>query len=137
MNIFYVVRLENENKERLKALCLWLNTTWGILTVLSSREETHGGFISLNQSHWRLLPVLDIDSLGEDKVKALAAVFDEFKDKEPARIPDQYGLHGELDKIRIELDLAFLKALGIEAKEENLTSLYHEIAAALGQWMGA
>jgi hypothetical protein len=136
-NIFYVLRLKKENQNRLKSICLWLNTTWGILTILGSREETHGGFISLNQSHWRLLPVLDIDSLSQSKVKALAAVFDEFKDKEPARIPDQYGLHGEFDKIRIDLDLAFLKALGIEAKEKNLSSLYHEIAGALGQWMGA
>jgi len=135
-NIFYAVRLKDENEVRLKALCLWLNTTWGILTVLGSREETHGGFISLNQSHWRLLPVLDIDSLSQDKVKALAVTFDEFKNKEPARIPDQYGLQGEFDRIRIDLDLSFLNALGIEAEEENLTSLYHEIAAALGQWMG-
>lgn len=54
-------------------------------------------------------------------MKALAAVFDEFKDKEPARIPDQYGLHGDFDKIRIDLDIAFLHALGIEAEEENPT----------------
>jgi len=87
-NIFYVVRLKDENKQRLKALCLWLNTTWGILTVLGSREETHGGFVGLKMSQWRLLPVLDIDSLSQDKVKALATAFDEFKDKEPARIPD-------------------------------------------------
>jgi len=135
-NIFYAIRLKKETLYRLKAICLWLNTTWGILTVLGSREETHGGFISLNQSHWRLLPVLDIDSISQDKVKALAAIFDKFKDNEPARIPDQYGLNGEFDKIRIDLDLAFLKALGIEAKKENLTPLYHEIAGALGQWMG-
>jgi len=136
-NIFYAIRLKKETVHRLKALCLWLNTTWGILTILGSREETHGGFISLNQSHWRLLPVLDIDSLPQDKVKALAAVFDEFKNKGPARIPDQYGLHGDFDQTRIDLDLAFLHALGIEAKEENLTSLYREIAGALRQWMGA
>jgi hypothetical protein len=136
-NIFYAVRLKDEKEQRLKALCLWLNTTWGILTILGSREETHGGFVRIKMSQWRLLPVLDIDSLSQDKVKALAAVFNEFKDKEPARIPDQYGLHGDFDKIRIDLDLAFLKALGIEAKAESLTSLYHEIGQALGQWMGA
>jgi hypothetical protein len=135
-NIFYAIRLKKETLYRLKAICLWLNTTWGILTVLGSREETHGGFISLNQSHWRLLPVLDIDSISQNKVKALAAVFDKFKDKEPARIPDQYGLHGEFDKIRIDLDLAFLEALGIHAQENDLLPLYKEIGAALGQWMG-
>jgi hypothetical protein len=87
-------------------------------------------------SQWRLLPVLDIDSLSEVKIKALAAVFDELKDKEPARIPDQYGLHGEFDKIRIELDIAFLDALDIHVEVTDLIPLYHEFGAALGQWMG-
>jgi hypothetical protein len=62
-NIFYSVRLKDENLNRMKAVCLWLNTTWGILTILASREETRGGFIRLKMSQWRLLPVLDIDSL--------------------------------------------------------------------------
>ena len=135
-NIFYIVRLKQESEDRLKALCLWLNTTWGILTMLASREETHGGFIGVKMSHWRLLPVLDIDSLAKHEVKALATVFDEFKSKEPARIPEQYGVRGAFDKVRIELDLAFLGALGIQANENDLTPLYKEIGAALSQWMG-
>jgi len=49
-NIFYAVRLKNETEQRLKALCLWLNTTWGILTILGSREETHGGFARIKMS---------------------------------------------------------------------------------------
>jgi type I restriction-modification system DNA methylase subunit len=136
-NIFYVVRLQDENLNKLKALCLWLNTTWGILTVLASREETRGGFISLNQSHWRLLPVLDIDSLSKDKIKGLAALFDEFKDKELARIPEQYGSKGEVDKQRVQLDHAFLKIMGIDADESTLLSLYSQIGSSLVQWMGA
>jgi len=135
-NIFYAVRLKDENERRLKALCLWLNITWGILTILGSREETHGGFVRIKMSQWRLLPVLDIDSLSKAKIKALAAVFDEFKNKEPTRIPDQYGLHGEYDKIRIDLDLAFLKALDIHVKESDLIPFYKEIGASMGQWMG-
>jgi len=81
--------------------------------------------------------VLDIDSLSKGRLQALSAVFDGFKDKEPARIPDQYGLHGDFDQVGIDIDLAFLNAIGIEAKAENPTPLYHEIGAALGQWMGA
>ena len=136
-NIFYAVRLKNESEGRLKALCLWLNTTWGILTVLTSREETHGGFISLNQSHWRLLPALDIDSLAKNKIKALAKIYDEFKDKELARIPEQYGSKGEVDKLRVQLDLSFLKCLGIQVEESVLLSLYSQIGSSLAQWMGA
>lgn len=136
-NIFYVVRLKNETPERLKALCLWLNTTWGILTVLASREETHGGFIQLKMSQWKLLPVLDINSLPQDKVTALAAAFDEFEDAPLSRIPEQYRTNGEIDKFRLELDRSFLGILGIEARKTDLLSLYDEIRQSLVQWVGA
>jgi len=133
-NIFYIAKLQNEEISRLKALCIWNNTTWGILNILASREETHGGFISLNQSHWRLLPILDIDKLGEDKVKALASIFDNFKDNDLGRIPEQYS--GEGRKIRTQLDLAFLKVIGITASESDLHSLYDDICSSLKQWLG-
>jgi hypothetical protein len=105
-NIFYAVKLREETIDRLKALSLWINVTWGILTILASREETHGGFISLNQSHWRLIPVLDIDSLSQDRIIALASIFDDFKDKDLGRIPEQYSGRGR--QLRTHLDFAFL-----------------------------
>lgn len=135
-NIFYAVRLKDETPERLKALCLWLNTTWGILTVMASREETRGGFIALKMSQWKLLPVLNIDSLPQDKVKALAAAFDEFEDAPLSRIPQQYGSDGEIDKLRLELDRSFLNIMGIDAEESDLLSLYGEIGQSLVQWVG-
>lgn len=133
-NIFYSIRLKDESLGRMKAICLWLNTTWGILTMLASREETHGGFIRLKMSQWRLLPVLNIDSLSQKKMKALASVFDEFQDKDLGRIPEQYSKQGR--RLRTHLDLAFLKVMGIEAIETDLSSLYDDISASLGQWLG-
>lgn len=135
-NIFYVVRLKDESVERCKALSLWLNTTWGILAILSSRGETHGGFISLKMSQWKLLPVLDINSLAKDKVKALARVFDEYGDKRLSRIPVQYGSGGKIDKLRLNLDRSFLNVLGLEVEEEDLIGLYREISDSLIQWVG-
>lgn len=135
-NIFYAVKLKNENQSRIKALCLWLNTTWGILTILASREETHGAFISLNMSHWRLLPVLDINSLTKEKVEALAALFDEFKDVELSRIPQQYGSDGIVDMLRLQLDKKFLKILDINVADSDLRSLYSQIGSSLAQWVG-
>ena len=135
-NIFYAVRLKNESQERLKALCLWFSTTWGILTVLASREETQGAFVSLKQSQWRLLPVLNIDELTKKQITSLAAVFDRFKDKQLSRIPEQYGSSGKVDDLRIELDTAFLSAVGIKVKEDDLLLLYHEIGSSLRQWIG-
>jgi hypothetical protein len=133
-NIFYSVRLKDESPERMKAVCLWLNTTWGMLTMLASREETHGGFLSLKMSQWRLLPVLDINSLSQQKVKALASIFDSFRAKDLGRIPEQYSANGR--QLRTQLDLAFLKVMGIEAKESDLFTLYDDISSSLKQWLG-
>jgi hypothetical protein len=133
-NIFYVARFKTENDHRLKALCIWLNSTWGILTILAGREDTHGGFISLNQSHWRLLPVLDIDTLSQKRVKALSLIFDDFQARDLGRIPEQYSAEGR--QLRMQLDLAFLKIMGIEANETDLSSLYDDISASLTQWLG-
>lgn len=133
-NIFYSVKLREETIDRLKALSLWMNVTWGILTILASREETHGGFISLNQSHWRLIPVLDIDSFNQDRIRALASIFDEFKEKDLGRIPEQYSKNGR--QLRTQLDLVFLKTLDIEASENDLFALYDDISSSLTQWLG-
>jgi len=135
-NIFYAAKLKNEDSNRLKSLCIWFNCTWGILTILASREETHGGFISLNQSHWRLLPVLDIDALSQKKVKALASIFDNFGKKDLGRIPEQYSLIGEGRQLRTQLDLAFLKVMGIQVNESDLSALYDSIDSSLRQWLG-
>jgi hypothetical protein len=60
----------------------------------------------------------------------------EFAGSESARIPDQFGYSGKVDKLRLELDSAFLTAIGIEVKEEDLLLLYHEIGSSLRQWIG-
>jgi len=135
-NIFYIIRLKNETPEKLKALCVWLNTTWGILTVLASREETHGGFIQLKMSQWKLLPVLNVNTLPRGKLRALASIFEKFRDAPFLRIPEQYGSTGKIDKLRLELDLSFLNIMGMEIEETDLLSLYEEIGQSLVQWIG-
>lgn len=135
-NIFYAVKLKNETIEKIKTICLWLNTTWGILTVLASRHETHGAFIELTQSHWRLIPIIDVNKLNKKTLVAVSTVYDDFKDKELERIPNQYGMNGEVDINRLNLDSAFLQALGFKFEKSDLLKLYKEIAQSLKQWIG-
>lgn len=136
-NIFYAIKLKTETENKLKALCFWLNSSWGILITLANREETRGRWIELNQSHWRLLPVLNINELHENEVNELANLFDKFKSKNLPRIPLQYGVGSKPNKVRIEYDLAFLKAMGISASNEELLSFYELISSSLKQWMGS
>ncbi|MCD6387406.1 MAG: hypothetical protein J7L30_03695, partial [Methanophagales archaeon] len=99
---------------------------------LANRQETRGAWITLKMTQWKLLPVLDITKLEEDKLKRLAKVFDEFKDKDLGRIPEQFVNYN----LRLELDKAFLKAVGAEVDEDALTDLYEEIRSSMEQWIG-
>lgn len=78
-NIFYTIKLKEENENKLKSLCLWFNTTWGILTILANKQETEGGWISLKLSQWRLLPVLDVINIPDNVLLKLSQIYDNFK----------------------------------------------------------
>ena len=135
-NIFYALNLRDENLEKIKALCLWLNTTWGILLTLADRQETRGAWISIKMAQWRLVLVLNINDLSEVQLQSLSDVFDKFKDIDLGRIPQQYNNESDTYKLRRELDKSFLKALQIDVKDKDLDSLYQEINSSLKQWIG-
>lgn len=141
-NIFYAVRLRvRPEVETLaeKAVALWLNTTWGLLTVLISRQETRGRWTSLKMSQWRMLPILDVNSLNNTTLKRLADAFDKHANKPLRRIPEQFN-PANPDPARLEIDIDFLKALNpaLDNKElrTGIIELYKHIHKALGQWIG-
>lgn len=155
-NIFYAIKLESNKENQLKALCLWFNTTWGILTILANRQETEGLFTSLKMSQWRMLSVLNVNELPSETLDKLATIFDLYKDKDLGRIPQQYAYFKEvnleeltqrtglreqlLESKRLQLDKSFLEVLGIDIEEDDslitLISLYKEIYASFEQWIG-
>lgn len=135
-NIFYSVKFKNETSKRNKAMCMWLNTTWGILSILSDRQETGGGYTSLNMTQWRMLPVLNINQLTDSQIDQLAAIFDTYKNRELARIPKQYKMDRLFDKTRFEIDRDFLKVFGLEVSLDDLTIIYEPLSQALEQWVG-
>jgi hypothetical protein len=134
-NIFYAVRLRESKEEREKALCLWLNTTWGILTVLANRSETGGGWVQLKITHWKLMPVLDVAKLSDGLVSKLAGIFDRYCNEELRRLPEQFKPN-DIDPIRKKIDTEFLNALGIRFRAEELEKLYSMIYRNLKAWLG-
>jgi hypothetical protein len=140
-NIFYAVKLKVSDKVREyaeKAFVLWLNTTWGMLTVLLSREETEGAWTELKMGHWRLLKVLDVSALSLGTLESLAKVFDEHAGKVLRRIPEQFDPDNP-DPVRLGIDKGFVKTLlptvNDEVLEEKLKRLYRHVDVALKQWM--
>jgi len=141
-NIFYVVRLKLSEDIRdcaEKALTLWLNTTWGLLTVLVSRQETRGRWTRLKKAHWRLLKVLNITSLNNTTLRRLSEVFDRYAEETPRRIPEQFNPNNP-DPVRLGIDREFVKAINpsVDEKklEEELLKLYRHIDIVFKLWIG-
>ena len=65
-NIFYAVKLRTNNSKSLKSLCLWLNTTWGLMTILANREETEILFPSIIKVSLGPLVRCDEDGFPDD-----------------------------------------------------------------------
>jgi hypothetical protein len=140
-NIFYAIRLkvkDDVREEAEKALVLWLNTTWGLLTVLVNREETRGRWTRLKMAQWRMLQVLDVRSLRADALKRLAEVFDRCAEKVPKRMPEQFDPENP-DPVRLEIDKGFVEVLNPSiderALEKSLVELYKRLNIAFKRWI--
>jgi hypothetical protein len=135
-NIFYSVRICNRgDDDKAKALCLWLNTTWGILSILANRAETEGLWIYLKMTHWRLQPVLDVMRLDDVIIEELAAVFDRYHQNELRRLLEQFDPNN-LDPNREGMDKEFLEILGVKVDEKELYELYSLVHQNLVTWAG-
>ncbi|MEM1623783.1 MAG: hypothetical protein QW543_06615 [Sulfolobales archaeon] len=138
-NIFYATRLKKPGVDAEKALVYWLNTTWGLLSVVANREETEGLWMQLKMAQWRMLPVLDVSKLDDETLKRLSNAFDTLCDAKPRRIVEQFSTDPEkVDPVRLRFDLEFLKALKPDIDEneakKKLYEIYKRIAVALKQW---
>jgi hypothetical protein len=136
-NIFFGLKQKegvNLTENHFKALILWLNTTWGILTMLANRTETEGGWIELTITKWKVQPVLNVAQLDEETIVKLAQVFDQYCDKELSRLPDQFNPNN-IDPVRSGIDRGFLEAMGVEVDENELNELYSLIHQTLTTWI--
>ena len=85
-NVWWPVRTYNPDWD--KALALWLNSSLGILSMLTARTSTHGGWVALKKSELASLPVLDPRALTPEQLQALSNLFDEMAETEFQRLPD-------------------------------------------------
>lgn len=133
-NVFYAVRLnDSDNQLMHKALCAWLNSTFGLLLILSNRVETEGAWGRLKLSHWRLLHVLDMTKLKKDVIGALSKTFDKYSIKDMPRLPQQYNPQN-IDPVRIAFDKEVMESLGITIDDVEIKELYSIIYEGFEQW---
>jgi len=146
-NVFYVARLrevEDVPTETLeKVIVFWLNTTWGILSILTNRQETRGRWTRLKIGQWRLLPVLNVAALNHTTLHEIAKAFDQLveasKKATIRRLPDQFDPE-DPDPLRVEIDVKFLTAIDPSLRpdhlKDSLLDLYAKLGRAMRIWIG-
>jgi len=93
-------------KQKEKAFALWLNSTLGLLILLTNREETEGAWVKFKKPTLAALAVLDLRALSVEQLKQLSAAYDRVAEKELAPIPQMAA-----DAVRAEIDASIARAL--------------------------
>lgn len=101
----------SDGEEAERGLVLWLNSTLGIISLLSARVETRGAWIELKKPIVNDLRVLNLVALRSRQREALSAAFDRLQ-KQPLRRISSLGS----DPVRAEIDAAIGNALGVSAE---------------------
>ncbi len=116
-NVWYSVNVDSVAAE--KALVVWLNSSLGVLTIVSRRTRTEGSWGAMKKADLQNLPVLDLRSLATSQLRNLSHLFDELADADFQRLPAMHHCPA-----RLHLDESLAKILNLP----NLTTLRHLLA---------
>ena len=84
-SMWWPVRVEYPKLE--KALTVWLNSSFGLLTLMAARNTTQGSWVQLKKADLEELPVLDLLRLSPEQLQALSDLFDKMAEAEFERLP--------------------------------------------------
>lgn len=107
-NVWWPVRLPEHNDGYEKALVLWLNSTPGLVLLLSHREETQGAWVKFRKPVLTQMPVLDVRALGVDQLKYLVDAYNTLSNQPLLPFPKM-----ATDPLRQAIDVSISKALGL------------------------
>ncbi len=91
-----------------KSLALWLNSTLGLLILLTMRTETEGPWVNFKKTTLKVMPVLDIRKLSDVQLAQLAAAYDDLCERELQPLPRMAE-----DETRAAIDDALSHTLGL------------------------
>jgi hypothetical protein len=94
--------------QRLNALALWLNSTWGIMLLLGSRVDTEGSWVKFKKPLLNRMPVLDVRGIPASAVTTLSEKFESVSSRNCEPIRNIAG-----DSLRQEVDETIEKVLGL------------------------
>ena len=105
-----------------KALCVFLNSSVGILSILGHRTNRKPTYPSLSLDDLRKLTVPDFSAIGKGAVKSLATVYNVFAESTLLPLPQM-----DSDPVRRDLDDAVRTVLDLD--DEFISSIRNQLAA--------
>ena len=120
--------------EEAKVQALWLNTTPGLLHLLSLRQDSAGGFVQIKKEMLGNLLLLDVGRLEtSQKEVLLRSARDIINGKRLPRLIDQFNYATQKKGIRYDLDKTFLKLFGVDIEKDDIAwqkmkELYEQLA---------
>ena len=92
-----------------KALCLYLNSTPGVLTLLGGRDNRKPSYPSFSLDTLRSLPVPDFRAVDSERMTLLGRAFDQLQDKTLQPFPQM-----DVDPARQQIDDVVAQMLGLD-----------------------
>jgi len=121
-NVWWPVKVENEVA---KILAIWLNSTMGLLLLLSIAEVTQGPWVKFKKEHLWEMPIIDVDRIGRKAKAGLLSLYD--KEVHGTRICESplKALPREFADplVRKEIDEEICRILGLDLKLDTLYKL--------------
>ncbi len=97
------------DQEIAKAICLYLNSTPGLLTLLGGRDNRVPSYPSFSLDTLRSLPVPNLSALGTERIDSLNSWFDWLSNDTLLPFPRMFE-----DPVRMQIDEAVSQALGLD-----------------------
>ena len=85
-NVWWPLRVADVRFE--KTLTTWLNSSLGLLTILTRRTSTEGGWVALKKTDLESLPVPDLRAFSAGQVQGLSNVLDGLAATDFERLPE-------------------------------------------------
>ncbi len=116
--------------EQAKLICLFYNSIFNLIQILSSKGETQGGFGIIRETDLLEFQLIDYEKLTEKDREKLLSVFDKWRAVPFPSIVEQIE---QRFVGRVEMDMALLEVLGYKKGEINtiLPDLYEVVLREL------
>jgi hypothetical protein len=107
-DVWWPVKLQQVSDEAEIALAMWLNSTLGLISLWSNREDTQGAWVQFKKPMLTAMPVLDVVALTSIQKAILSNEYERLSNLPLRPFPEM-----RKDQVRADIDTAITKALGL------------------------